>query len=602
MANQKRSGPSRLHAYRALMAFSFGAAPWASALFLFLGVLMSLTIPAAAVGAKLLVDAAVAGSVSRGLVAAGVLALTAATVLIVVLYYVDLLFIVAEKAGATVDRRLIDLMAGVPGLEHHERPEYLDRLDVLREERARLAWMTNATAGMVRVATQLVASSILLARLSPLLLLLPLAGIASFWTGRRDQDLQIRAAEETAEAERLRRHLFDTATAAAAGKEVRVFGLGDELVKRHHEAAERVLQIRNRADRQGAWLQAAGGLVTGLSYVGAIALILLRAVNGQATPGDVVLAAGLAAGMNATITTAVFYGTNFLRLLRLAQRYLWLEEYARRAWHRPGTPTPAPNRLTHGIDLHDLSFRYPGTESWILDGVSLHLPAGTVVALVGENGAGKTTLVKLLSRFYAPTSGRITVDGADLHEFDVEAWRERAAAAFQDFSRFELLARETVGVGDLPRIEDRAMVGAALGRAGATGVIERLPAGLETQLGRDWEGGVELSGGQWQKLALGRAMMRAEPLLLILDEPTASLDAQTEHDLFERYAGAARDTAASAGTITLLVSHRFSTVRMADLILVLDEGRIKQHGSHDELMALGGLYAELYELQARQYR
>jgi ABC-type multidrug transport system fused ATPase/permease subunit len=451
------------------------------------------------------------------------------------------------------------------------------------------------------VATQLVASSILLARLHPLLLLLPLFGIASFAAGRRAQDLQIRAAEETAEAERLRRHLFETATSAAAGKEVRVFGLSVELQCRHHEAAERSLRVRDRADRQGAVLQAAGGLVTGASYVGAIALILIRAIHGQATPGDVVLAAGLAAGMNALVTTAVLYGTNVLRLLRLAERYVWLEEYARGAWDRQ-TASSVPERLTQGIDLHDVTFRYPGTETTILDGVSLHLPAGTVIARVGENGAGKTTLVKLLSRFYEPAAGRITVDGADVLRFDIVEWRERVAAAFQDFTRFELLARETVGVGELPRIEDRAAIGAALGRAGATGVVERLPLGLETQLGRDWAGGVELSGGQWQKLALGRAMMRKEPLLLILDEPTASLDAQTEHDLFERYAGAARDTAARTGTVTLLVSHRFSTVRMADLILVLDEGRIREQGSHGELMALGGLYAELYELQARQYR
>jgi ATP-binding cassette subfamily B protein len=592
----------RLRAYRTLMAFSFGAAPWASALFLFLGVLMSLTIPVGALGAKLLVDAALAGSFSQGLVAAGVLAATAAIALIVVLYYVDLLFVVAEKASASVDRRLIDLMAGIPGLEHHERPDYLDRLDVLREERARLAWMTNATAGMVRVATQLVASSILLARLSPILLLLPLVGVASFVAGRRAQDLQLRAAEESAEPERLRRHLFEIATSAAAGKEVRIFGLGGEFLRRHHEAADRALHLRDRADWQGAVLQAAGGIVAGAGYVGAIALILIRAIHGQATPGDVVLAAGLAAGMNVLIITAVLYGTSFLRLLRLAERYLWLEEYAHGAWHPGERQAAVPPRLAHGIDLHDLSFRYPGTEPWILKDVSLHLPAGAVVALVGENGAGKTTLVKLLSRFYRPASGRITVDGADLLAFDVEAWRERAAAAFQDFTRFELLARETVGAGDLPRIEDRVAVGAALTRAGATGVVERLPAGLETQLGRDWAGGVELSGGQWQKLALGRAMMREEPLLLILDEPTASLDAQTEHDLFERYAGAAHASAARTGTITLLVSHRFSTVRMADLILVLEDGCIKERGSHEELMALGGLYAELYELQARQYR
>jgi ATP-binding cassette subfamily B protein len=299
---------------------------------------------------------------------------------------------------------------------------------------------------------------------------------------------------------------------------------------------------------------------------------------------------------------AVAYGTGFLRVLRTAGRYLWLVDYAQ-AVHTPvPDPAPVPTRLADGIVLRDVAFRYPDTEAAVLDGVSLLLPAGTVVAVVGENGAGKTTLAKLLCRFYEVSEGAITVDGVDLRRFDVMAWRGRVAAAFQDFARFELLARETVGVGDLPRLADAPAVGAALARAGADDLPARLPRGLETQLGRDWEGGVDLSGGQWQKLALARATMRDRPLLLILDEPTAALDAQAEHELFERYAREAREAAAQAGTITVLVSHRFSTVRMADLIVVVDDGVVRESGSHEELMAAGGLYAELYELQARAYR
>jgi ATP-binding cassette subfamily B protein len=252
--------------------------------------------------------------------------------------------------------------------------------------------------------------------------------------------------------------------------------------------------------------------------------------------------------------------------------------------------------------VHDLHFQYPGSATPVLDGVSLLLPAGSVVALVGENGAGKTTLVKLLTGMYAPTAGRIMVDAADLGRMDPGQWRARTSAAFQDFARLELLAREAVGVGDLPRLEEREAVGTALERAGAGELRGRLPDGLETQLGRDWEGGTELSGGQWQKLALARAMMRDAPLLLILDEPTASLDAEPEHALFERYARASRRSAASAGTVTVLVSHRFSTVRMADLIVVLENGRVQEMGDHGALMSAGGLYAELYELQAQAYR
>lgn len=238
----------------------------------------------------------------------------------------------------------------------------------------------------------------------------------------------------------------------------------------------------------------------------------------------------------------------------------------------------------------------------MLRDVSLHVPAGATVAIVGDNGAGKPTLVKLLCRFYDPTEGAIRVDGIDLTRIDPVKWRERLSAGFQDFSKFELIARETVGVGRLDAVGDEEAVADALERAAANDVISALPAGFDTQLGKSFVGGAELSGGQWQKLALGRAMMRPDPVLLVLDEPTAALDAQTEHALFERYAGAARRAGAAKGAITVLVSHRFSTVRMADLIVVIDGARVAETGTHDQLMASGGLYAELFELQARAYR
>jgi ATP-binding cassette subfamily B protein len=234
--------------------------------------------------------------------------------------------------------------------------------------------------------------------------------------------------------------------------------------------------------------------------------------------------------------------------------------------------------------------------------VSLLLPAGAVVALAGENGAGKTTLVKLLAKLYEPSSGTILVDGADLARMPVRAWRSRLAGAFQDFFRFEFRARHTVGLGDLLRLDDESSVMTAVSRAGAGDVITHLPAGLETQLGPTWPEGVEVSFGQWQKLALARGFMRDEPLLLVLDEPTAALDAQTEHALFERYAAATRARANGAGSITVLVSHRFSTVRMADLIVVLDGARVAEVGTHDGLMAKRGHYAELYNIQAAAYR
>ena len=249
-----------------------------------------------------------------------------------------------------------------------------------------------------------------------------------------------------------------------------------------------------------------------------------------------------------------------------------------------------------------MTFTYPGTDRTVLQDVSLLLPAGSSVALVGENGAGKTTLVKLLTGMYRPTAGSIQLNEVSLDELDVESWRRRTTAAFQDFVRFELLIGESVGVGDLPRIGDEQAIRTALDRAHGTDALDSLPDGLGTPLGRSLANGRDLSGGQWQKVALGRAMMRDRPLLLVLDEPTASLDAPTEAALFERYVGASRRGAQRSGAVTLFVSHRFSTVRAADLIVVLHEGCVVEVGSHDDLIACGGRYAELFELQARAYR
>ena len=299
----------------------------------------------------------------------------------------------------------------------------------------------------------------------------------------------------------------------------------------------------------------------------------------------------------------------FLRGIWLdgSRRLAWLEDYA--AAFTKNADVVVPECLRQGIRLEHVSFSYPGTKRRALEDINLDLPRGAVVAIVGENGAGKSTLVKLLCRLYQPDEGRILIDGADLARMPVEQWRARLAGAFQDFFRFEFKARQTVGAGDLPRLDDQAAVVTAVDRAGAQDVVDRLGTGLDTQLGTTWPGGAELSFGQWQKLALARGFMRDDPLLLILDEPTAALDAETEHALFERYAAAARGGHASrgvsgsvAGGITILVSHRFSTVRMADLIVVLDGARVVEVGSHEALIAKGGSYAELYGIQAAAYQ
>ena len=412
------------------------------------------------------------------------------------------------------------------------------------------------------------------------------------------------AQERAAPPNRLARHLFVTATTAPPGKEVRVTGIGDRLAAMRRAAWERGYGPVAAARRESAVWHTLAWAVFGAGFVGAVAFAA-RVI--RATPGDVLLV--LAAGSRLSAYIGATVGEiGFLRGIWLegSRRLAWLEDYA--AAQDEHADATVPERLSDGIRFEHVSFAYPGTDRLVLEDVSLHLEPGSVVAVVGENGAGKTTLVKLLCRMYRPTSGRILVDGVDLARMPAEAWRSRLAGAFQDFYRFEFRARQTVGVGDVPRLDDEPAVVAAVDRAGADDVVARLKAGLETQLGPTWPEGVEVSFGQWQKLALARGFMRDRPLLLVLDEPTAALDAETEHALFERYAAAVRggrsngSAGGAEGRITILVSHRFSTVRMADQIIVLDGARVVEAGSHEELMARGGAYAELYGIQAAAYR
>ena len=332
------------------------------------------------------------------------------------------------------------------------------------------------------------------------------------------------------------------------------------------------------------------------SYFSAVAYTAHRA---NPSPGDVVLVLAAGAALSAFLGQTVGQ-TEFLRWnIEAAQRLLWLERYvASRSGVNEGE---APDHISDGIVFDHVSFAYPGTDVTVLDDVNLTLPAGAVVAVVGENGAGKSTLTKLLCRLYDPSEGKILVDGVDLATIDPASWSQRLAGAFQDFFRFEFLAKNTVGLGDLPRLEEVPAVEAAVERGGATDVIEKLAEGLDSQLGPSWKNGRDLSFGQWQKLSVARGFMRDRPLVCLLDEPTAALDAETEHSLFEKFAAASR-AAADDGRITVLVSHRFSTVRMADLIVVLDGSKVVEVGDHDTLLAQRGLYAELYGIQAAGYR
>ena len=589
-------------AFWVLLASAFQADPLRASLNLALTVVDPIATIVWSVASRDLVNAAIAGDSDTVLRAALVIALCAAAGILAGFGSFNLNMVLREKVGELMDRRIMTLTLAVPTLEHHERADYLDEIEVLRTQRDQLSSSVQAVVMNISMLSRVVGTVGLLSTLHPALMLLPLFGLPSLFVAATAEQRRQRVLELCAEPLRVTRHLLETATTAGPAKEIRLFGLGGALRERHRVLWAETDRIQDRTARQTTALSALGWGVFGVGFVGAIGLVANRAISGDASAGDVFLALMLASQVNELVGGTAQMVTWLFSGLRTTGRYLWLVDYSEAASRPVENETPPPDRLVDGIEFDHVTFRYPGTEADVLRDLSLRIPAGSTVAVVGENGAGKSTLVKLLSRFYDPTDGAIRVDGVDLRRLDPQKWRQRMSAGFQDFARFELVARETVGVGLLADLDNNDAVSAALARASADGVVESLPDGFDTQLGKSFGDGAELSGGQWQKLALGRAMMRREPLLLVLDEPTAALDAQTEHALFERYAGAARQSAATTGAITVLVSHRFSTVRMADLIIVIDGATVTEVGSHAELLARGGLYAELFELQARAYR
>jgi ATP-binding cassette, subfamily B, bacterial len=593
---------SRLRAARTILGIAWHADRPRSVLAVVLFLLEALVLSLFGLWLKWLLDGVQNADTTRVTVAALGMAATVAGSTALTYFGKRTRDALTERAHHLVERRLIDLVAQTPTLEIHETPAHLTQLELLEDESWEFGEVVPALMDVFTTVVRIVATLLLLWSVHPLLLVLPLFGLPAMLLSSRTSNLFRLGSERAAEPTRRANYLFDLATTSGAGKELRMFRLQDDVLARFHAAHRDIRHIHWRVNVEGELIGLGARLVFLVGFFGAIVFVVNLAIEGRASVGDAALTAVLAGQVLGLVAGSANMMQFTWRVLAVASRYVYLEHIAARAHRQTDHGLVVPERIEEGIRLDQVSYRYPLAQNDVLHDISLDLPAGATVAIVGDNGAGKTTLVKVLAGLYEPTAGRILLDGIDMMRLDPTRWRQRISAGFQDHARWEFTVREVVGIGDLATPADDRAISTALERAGASDLVPTLPAGLDTQLGPSWASGIDLSGGQWQKLALGRAMMRTTPLLLLLDEPTAALDADTEHRLFERWTTAAHTLRQTTGAVTVLVSHRFSTVQMADLIVVLDEGRIVETGTHAELIARRGLYAELFSLQAQSYR
>ncbi len=481
-------------------------------------------------------------------------------------------------------------------LSYFENAQFYDKLENARREAGyRPSQMVTQLFGLLRSTVTLVSVIGVLASLSWWLVLLVVAvSIPSFiyqakYSGQFFTLLTGRAPDQ-----RRLNYLSYLLTTDSPVKELRIFGLHGTLLERYRQIfakfykENRDLTVRRTASQFA--LGALGTVVSGLTYI----YVVLEVIAGHITVGGLTLyyqafqqsqsqVSNILSGIGSTYENSLFLSNLFAFLA-------YAPELPVRA-----DPLPVPTPIREGIVLDHVSFKYPGTEKWVLEDISFAIRPGETVALVGANGAGKTTLVKLLTRLYDPTEGRITIDGIDLRDFDPAALRSRVGVIFQDYVKYQLTAGENIGFGRIEAIADTGRIERSAVEAGAEAVIAALPQGYETPLGRWFQDGQELSIGQWQKVALARAFMR-DADLLILDEPTSSLDVRSEYEVFQAFGDL------TEGKMAVLISHRFSTVRMAGRIVVIEDGRVIENGTHDELILHGGRYTELFDMQAASYR
>ena len=476
-----------------------------------------------------------------------------------------------------------------------EDPTFQDKLDRARRQTTDRLSMLFLIASLLQQVLSLIAMSASVIAFSPLFFAcLVISLIPVFWSESKFAALAYSLLYRWTPERRQIDYLRLLGASHTTATEVKLFGLSGYLIDRADKLFQRFYAENRKLAIRRASVNYLWGLLPNGAYYASFVYILQQAIAKTITVGDLIFLTRAFSNSRSLLSSI------FQNISRVAEQALYVRDLFDFFETKPALPVavnplPVPKPIREGFRFEDVHFGYPGAAKPVLNGISFHLAPGQKIALLGENGAGKTTLVKLLCRLYDPSAGRITLDGKDLRDYDPESLRQEIGVIFQDFLKYDATAGDNIGFGLIESLTDPARIDQASEKSYADSVISTLPSGYETMLGRRFEGGIELSQGQWQKIALARAYMR-DAQLLILDEPTASLDARAEYEVFERFANL------TAGKSAVLISHRFSTVRMADLILVLEHGKILEQGSHEELLARGTRYAELFELQAAGYR
>ncbi|PDV98773.1 ABC transporter ATP-binding protein [Candidatus Chloroploca asiatica] len=502
--------------------------------------------------------------------------------------------ILNARLGNTINTAIIRKSLSLD-LHYFEDAEFYDKLqNARRESNWRAISIITTTFSLIQNTITLSSFAAGILAFSPLVALILFgATLPSFVVQTRYSHLTFRLLTWRAPESRRMTYLEHLLTVDQSAKEIKLFALGEPLLARYQEMFLKIMHEDEDLARRRSLISTLWGLLASISYYGAYAWIVWQTFVGAITIGSLTFYLTLFRQSQGTFQ-GLFYNVN-----QLFESGLFLENLFGFLELRPqmitGEGQPMPHPISQGIEFRNVGFQYPDRTEWALRGINLHVRPGEKIALVGANGAGKTTLIKLLTRLYDPTEGQILLDGVDLRAYNLEELRASIGVIFQDFVRYQASARDNIGFGQIEELANDARIRLAAERGGADEVIEPLPQGYDTILGRWFAGGAELSGGQWQKIALGRAFMRKSEVL-VLDEPTAALDAQREYEIFQRF----REL--TSGRIAFLISHRFSTVRMADRIAVIEEGKITECGTHSELITLDGTYAHLFNLQAEGYR